>query len=660
MKKTSIPVRFMSLICLFLVSAHVMLAETVKIDNIYYSLTSDSTASVMPCIENNEVVPYYTGDIIIPGEITTAEGKTYTVTEIGDDTFLECNKVTSVTMPNTIISIGYESFYGCTGISEFKLPESLQFIGGRAFSGMPLKSISIPKSCTHFSSDINRDPKFSSPGYSLSGLYQLENITVEEGNPAFASQDGMIVSADQTILYYFPEGRTGSFTTPDNIKTIAASAFSLSSLTDLTISPAVETLATTAFNEAKFEQLTFAGDKSTQPLDISTLYWTGGYIFSENLKNITLSRRIDGFFLRGNRSAIEYPFTVTIKDGFDYSDDVSVEFLSELNNYVTEYFVDQTNGFAYDGAYYQNDGEGSFIAFWPGVSSRTKPDFKTGCVGIGRLCFVYNTVITEVEIPETVKFIGYTAFSGCTSLNRIIIPKSVDYIGHLAFYKCSALTEINIPESVTYIGDYAFSGTSIESIEIGKNITYLGDYVCSDCPNLKHVKIYSGTVSDDGQTVTIPKRTFSTCRELESLYIGSKINNIDLMVLSTGTRITDIWIENPTPPACSSVCLGLGKNNICTLHVPIGCAEIYKETKAYSYFKNIVEYDFTGIEDNLISSVNIYAAGNNLIIEGNPGATIEVFSISGQNLYKGHASVIPLPTGTYIVRIGSFIRKISI
>ena len=62
-----------------------------------------------------------------------------------------------------------------------------------------------------------------------------------------------------------------------------------------------------------------------------------------------------------------------------------------------------------------------------------------------------NTVI-----PNTVKALGYGAFSGCTDLKNITIPGSVTFIGSYAFSLCEGLTGIAIPSSVTYIGGGAF------------------------------------------------------------------------------------------------------------------------------------------------------------------------------------------------------------
>ena len=69
---------------------------------------------------------------------------------------------------------------------------------------------------------------------------------------------------------------------------------------------------------------------------------------------------------------------------------------------------------------------------------------------------------TSYNIPSTyegkpVSAIGSNAFDGCSLLTKVEIPNSILSIGSNAFSSCSALTSVTIPKSVTSIGGYAFS-----------------------------------------------------------------------------------------------------------------------------------------------------------------------------------------------------------
>jgi hypothetical protein len=57
-----------------------------------------------------------------------------------------------------------------------------------------------------------------------------------------------------------------------------------------------------------------------------------------------------------------------------------------------------------------------------------------------------NNNLTNVIIPKSIKFIGYSAFAS-NNLTNVIIPNSVTYIGYEAFYG-NELTSIIIPEKL--------------------------------------------------------------------------------------------------------------------------------------------------------------------------------------------------------------------
>ena len=112
------------------------------IDGIKYILYCNRTAKVI------QKSTRYKGDIIIP-ETVEFKGVTYRVTSIGKRAFENCEKLTSVTIPDSVKSIGKHAFDWCFELASIAIPDSVSSIGDRVFSEcFALKSITIGNGVT--------------------------------------------------------------------------------------------------------------------------------------------------------------------------------------------------------------------------------------------------------------------------------------------------------------------------------------------------------------------------------------------------------------------------------------------------------------------------------------------------------------------------------
>lgn len=166
--------------------------ENVTIDGMNYTLRN---AFLNAMVTKSE----WTGEVRIPSEVTY-NGKTYTVTSITSDTFMDNTTLTKVTLPRTVKNM---DFYEKDGI--FMNP----FIG-----------------CT-----------------------ALESIEVEEDNPALCAVEGVLFNKEKTRLLAYPAAASRtSYTVPESVTWIEHSAFAHNHhLVNVTLPDEVTALGGSAF-----------------------------------------------------------------------------------------------------------------------------------------------------------------------------------------------------------------------------------------------------------------------------------------------------------------------------------------------------------------------------------------------------------------------------
>ena len=100
--------------------------------------------------------------------------------------------------------------------------------------------------------------------------------------------------------------------------------------------------------------------------------------------------------------------------------------------------------------------------------------FPTNLKYINDFAF-YNTQITELDIPGSVKIVTRGAFQFCDELKTVKLNEGVEELEATCFAGCEMLHDISLPDSLRTIGESVIIGwNNIETIRIPKNVTYIG------------------------------------------------------------------------------------------------------------------------------------------------------------------------------------------
>ena len=190
--------------------------------------------------------------------------------------------------------------------------------------------------------------------------------------------------------------------------------------------------------------------------------------------------------------------------------------------------------------------------------------------------------------------LGDYMFSGCSALTSLILPSSVTKIGNYAFEYLVTLTSLIIPSNVTEIGNSAFVNCrGLTSMKIPSSVTNIGDCAFLNCSGLTSLVISSGVTK-------IGDSAFSNCSGLTSLVIPSGVTEIGWFAFENCSGLTSIYVYAEHIYTSGLVAFkGCDKNN-CKVYVPKGTYDYYIKYSDFRYFKNIEEFDATGI-DNVIT-----------------------------------------------------------
>lgn len=378
---------------------------------------------------------------------------------IGNNAFLNCKKLVSVTMPSEI-EFGDHVFDGCPGL----LDENGFFVCNgiaHTYKGNA-ETVIVPEGTKVITDYLFCGDEYYNPGNRVIHTVQLPDGLEEIGAYAFKNCDLL-----ESIII------------PDGVKKIGAGAFEgCDHLVSVSMPENVDEMGDGIFSGCR------------------GLADENGFIIQNNV--------IHSFY--GGQLEVVIPEGIkAIASGvFDKSRITSVKLPSTLTSLGSSF---QECGFLTEIVIPERITEIRRYTFKDCVHLK-KVSLPASLENIGYSAFSNCESLEEIDIPNDIKRIEEHAFQGCTSLKAINIPGSIKVVESYTFNGCTSLEKVVLCEGLKKINDNAFSKCSaLSEITIPDSVEYIGDDAFANCTALKKV-----TCSTDG--ITIHQDAFTGCTGL--------------------------------------------------------------------------------------------------------------------------------------------------
>lgn len=420
-----------------------------------------------------------------------------TLTFIDNNAFSRSNCLEEIIIPEgkSELYVGDYAFSECTNLRSINLPDNVVSIGTYAFSNcLSLSYFATPKATQYvgegafsgcemlYSLTITSNVNYIGFGITR-GCRWLKEISVYDDNPYYYSTENCIVeTASGTIV-------TGciSNTIPDNPSIIAIGDYAFYGITDiysLTLPKNIISVGSYAFFECYgITEVYYTGTQE----EWDHIYWNSGNDPILSAKRYVNYSGIDGDFV-----------------------------------------------------YSEKDGKVSVIGYRGYETSVVVPEFLNGyaVTGIEYRAFYYDYDLESITLPESISYIGVSAFESCSSLKTINLPDSITKIDRDAFHGCSNLEYVDLPQALSYIGISAFSSCfSLRDVTLPDGIEYIGDDAFTFCQSFENVVI-------PDSITTIRSSAFSSCKNLKSVTIPKSVTAIEGYAFIGCDALESVYIED--------------------------------------------------------------------------------------------------------------------
>lgn len=539
-----------------------------------------------------------TGDLVIPDSIHY-QSVAYPVVGIHRYTFLQCDGLTSVTLPGTLKGIGEVAFYGCDALSSVAVPGSMTLAG-------------------------------------------------------FSSNNGAVVPCgagiEQWTFGNCPQ-LSGNFTIPNGVAYIEESAFRNTAITSVTFPSSLTYIGKFAFYNSAIASLELPSSLTTiDGLAFGFCSHLQGVITLPN----SLTAIVGGAFCNCYKVlSINIPDSANIYSFEDYPEYNYRTFMF-VNNISWSRELDEEawsagglsvlgaktfNGYIENGLVYrdQNKTEVTGCDY-----SQTNFSLPTSVDSIGHQAFYYHSSLNQIALSEGLEKIGEYAFSSCSGLTDITLPASLTSLEFGAFADCESLDTLRMLGSVppAYINSYFWYTDS----------TWVYDSSLVDVPIV--VPCHAGSAYRHAAGWSICNNIIDPC--------GDEVETYTITVSSADPTMGSVTVNGEamvTVEEGEAVTLAATANEgYHFLHWNDGNTNAERTVVVTSDTTFTAYFEADGGTEGIggIEAVNakVYAEHGRIVVEGVEGETVSVFDVAGLQVKNSD-----LHAGVYMVKIGSALAR---
>lgn len=548
-----------------------------------------------------------------------------------------------VTLPASVRIIG-EAAFAAAPVETLVIPDSVTAVGSYAFADSALQKLLLPASLETMGANPVRnclllsEPEIRSERFAVRDgalIDETEHRLIAclppplpddfqreyaaQYQPAEPPADGarrdLSLSSLRDELYawhdvwnvYSDEGGF-SYTVPDGIRTIGASAFWGLPVVTAEMPDSVNAIGSNAFSHCRLlescripeglkrmenglfdgcENLTeirfpeglqtigayaFYESGITQAILPDTVTSIGAYAFARcgNLKDIRFSEALTeiprGALAECGADRLELPAGITR---------IGIQAFAGMQ------YLDQSEIDLPDGLTVISD----FAFFNTPFYAISIPSGVT-CIGdqAFRIDGYSSPQMISFSFPENLRCLGNKAFMGQGLMEEITLPGGLEWMGESVFCDCGSLMKAVLSEGITALPDQTFIRSGLKEIRLPETLQRIGSLALSETP-LPSVEL-------PAQALEITGNPFRSCRSLSRVVLAENHPNLvirDHLLIDESRRQVIAFLNEDQEPSCV-IPEGIQVIGAYALEDPL------QEVKLPESLREIREYAFSGCE----------------------------------------------------------------